>query len=202
MTIVLIPTCKPDVSPLLDSIIGTITGRQLVLASCKPVSASANRNLCLDQIGDTMAIMVDDDISGFYPGWTDDLLGPLVRDPFICMVSARLMTPEGLVGQTCSRCYDLTPDEIEVKSNGFCVMPSAAIAFRNIGLRFDENFRGSGFEDNDFCFQYLKANPSYKFIQSNRCKLIHANERKHQDENWEWNRHYFCRKWGVPLDSR
>jgi len=138
--------------------------------------------------------MLDDDISGFYPGWHLDLLAPF-RDPLVCMVSARLMNPDGSIGPTCSRCYDLEPEEIEVFSDGHCVLPTAAIAFRNIGLRFDERYKGSGWEDNDFCFQYLKANPKYKFIQSNRCRLIHANEMKHQAEYWTHNKEYFEWKW-------
>ena len=58
--------------------------------------------------------MIDDDIEGFYPDWIDDLAVPL-RDAEVVMVSARLLSPEKLFGPTCSRCYETTPHEIEVR---------------------------------------------------------------------------------------
>lgn len=192
---VLIPTCKDDVSDVVCEIAKHIPARTNIIISSLDASAAVNRNACLDRSTASVAIMLDDDIRGFYPGWHDDLMAPLLADPLVCMVSARLLTPDGLPGPTCSRCYDLEPEEIRIFPNQECVLPSAAIAFRNIGLRFDERFKGSGWEDNDFCFQYLLENPERRFIQSNRCKLIHANEQKAQSIYWTHNREYFKWKW-------
>jgi len=169
-----------------------------VLASCLDQSASANRNWCLDRCESDVAIMLDDDISGFYPGWHEDLTRPFT-DPLVCIVSARLMTPDGLLALTCSEIYDLKPETIEVVPSDHCAVPTAAIAFRNVGVRFDEAFRGSGWEDNDFCFQFRARNPDFKIIQSNECRLIHANEQKNQSEHWKHNRFYFYSKWHGGL---
>lgn len=195
---ILIPTCQPPttVYPLIAEI-RKWTHRDVdVFASCLDASASVNRNACLDrlQIGET-AIMLDDDISGFYEGWRGDLLEGLEM-PGAVMVSARLLTPEGKFAQTCSRCYAPEPAEIEVFSNGTAILPTAAIAFRHTGIRFDEAYVGSGFEDSDWCQQILAADPGARFYQSNRCRLVHRNEMKRQrGENWQNNKRHFLSKW-------
>lgn len=165
-----------------------------VIASCQRASAAANRNHCLRLCQGDVAIMLDDDIHGFYPGWEADLLAPL-RDPGALMVTARLLTPQGRVAQTCSRCYDLEPEEIEIRPGVNSVLPTAAIAFRNLGVLFDEGFVGSGFEDGDWCLEHLRRFPESRFIQSNRCRLVHLNEQKEQANNWDRNLAYFEQKW-------
>lgn len=194
---ILIPTCKQlgQLAPLLKEL-EAIRETSEIYLSCLPESAAVNRNYILSHVRDgEIAIMIDDDISGFYPGWTDDLAEPL-RDESVVMVSARLLDPDGTFGPTCSRCYDPTPDEIEVFSNGECVMPTAAIAFRHRGHMFDEQFIGSGFEDSDWMHQYLAADPGCRFIQSNKCRLIHRNEMKNQKgQYWKHNQAVFYNKW-------
>lgn len=168
-----------------------------VFASCLPASASVNRNACLDQIrvGET-AVMIDDDIEGFYPGWIDDLVKGLEVENAV-MVSARLLNPDGSFGPTCSRCHAREPMEIPIKSNGTAILPTAAIAFHHLGFRFDETFIGSGFEDSDWCHQILADDPSAVFIQSNRCRLIHLNSMTNQKGKfWEHNKRHFDKKWG------
>ena len=190
---ILIPTCKPDVTEL-EAAIRKYSPGAAIIASCRSGSAAYNRNWCLGHAVDELAIMIDDDISGFYPGWHWDLFAPLV-DPQVAIVTARLMRPDGRVGPTCSRCYDLSPETIDIEPDEHCVLPTAAIAFRNIGIRFDENFRGSGFEDGDWCFEYRKRWPTCRFVQSNKCRLVHRNEMKAQRENWNHNKAYFESKW-------
>lgn len=191
---VLIPTCldPEQIAPQIAAIREHTSGAE-VFASCLDASASVNRNACLDQIavGDT-AIMVDDDVEGWYVGWADDLLLGL-RFPGTVMVSARLLKLNGNFGQTSSDCYDAAPEEIPVK-----MLPSAAIAFRYTGLKFDCGYVGSGFEDTDYVRQLLAGDPSAVLVQSNRCRLIHRNEQKQQrGENWDHNRAYFRKKWGA-----
>jgi len=105
------------------------------------------------------------------------------------------MNPDGSVGPTCSRCYALEPEEIEIKSNGVCVMPTAAIAFRHRGHRFDEGFIGSGWEDNLWAANFIHADPNAVFVQSNRCRLTHRNEAKNQKGvYWEHNERHFLER--------
>lgn len=197
---ILIPTCKPPRAEQIEAIHANTDDATVIVSSLND-SASVNRNWCLMGCTDDVAIMLDDDISGFYRGWEDDLLSPMA-DPDVVMVSARLMNPDGSVGPTCSRCYRLEPDAIEIEPSDHCVLPTAAIAFRNCGIRFDEGFIGSGWEDNDWCFEYLKRFPSAKFVQSNKCRLIHANEQKNQgDKFWIHNQMHFMKKWGAICES-
>lgn len=202
---ILIPTCKrPHELAGMVAAIHATTNDSDVIVSGLPASASVNRNYCLSLIDvGEVAIMLDDDIEGFYDRivdsfymtWLDDLTRPL-RNESVVMASARLLNPDGTFGPTCSRCYDAEPEEIEIKSNGVCVIPTAAIAFRYRGHKFDEHFIGSGFEDGDICMQYLESDPTAKFIQSNRCRLVHLNLMRNQKgKYWHHNQAYYFHKW-------
>jgi hypothetical protein len=183
------------VAPLIEEIRAHTPDAE-VFASCRQASASVNRNACLDQLAiGEVAVMLDDDVSGFYPGWLDDLLRGL-EIPNAVMVSARLLNPDGSFAQTCSRCYAPTPDEIEVFSNGTAILPTAAIAFKHSGIRFDPAYIGSGFEDSDWCQQIHADDPTAKFIQSNRARLCHLNRMTNQKGRfWDHNRQLFRKKW-------
>lgn len=206
---ILIPTmlAADQVAPQIAAI-RAVTPSADVFASCINASASVNRNACLDQIrvGD-MAVMIDDDIEGFYLGWQTDLAQGL-RVPGAVMVSARLLNQNGTVGPTCSGNHDLEPMEIPLSprlGHPHCIMPTAAIAFIHRGHRFPETMRGSGWEDCWWCAEYVEADPGAVFVQSNRCRLIHRNEAKMQrGENWEHNKDEFFKRWpkGIPWPQR
>ena len=195
---ILIPTYKQveEVQSLVDEIHKSYPDHE-VYASCAKDSASVNRNLCLDQLAiGEIAIMIDDDITGFYQGWVEDLVSPLFDIPGAVMVSARLLKQDGTFGPTCSGTYKSEPEIIEVDRKRWTTLPTAAISFVYCGYRFDENFKGSGWEDNDWCLKYRKESPCAKFIQSNRCKLVHLNQMKEQKgPNWHWNQKYFQSIW-------
>lgn len=47
------------------------------------------------------------------------------------------------------------------------------------------------------------ADPDAKFVQSNRCRLIHRNEMKNQKgANWKHNMAYFFTKWRPQHATR
>lgn len=169
-----------------------------VIRSCALGSAAENRNRCLRKTTSDIIIMVDDDVSGFFNGWEKALVAPLLADENVMVVSARLINPDGTIQNTCCSTKALEPHWIEIKPRAEHVMPAAAIAFRNVGLRFDEQYVGSGYEDGDFCRQYLERDEKSKFILTNDCRLIHANEMKNQGhDNLITNRDYFRQKWKV-----
>jgi hypothetical protein len=193
---VLIPTMRhrDQLADMLAAIDRTSVLGAFTIVSGLSASAAVNRNLCLSLMTSPVGIMLDDDIAGFYRGWDMDLIAPL-RDESVAVVTARLMRPDGRVAQTCSRCYDLQPDLIEIQPARECVLPTAAIAFRNRGILFDEGFLGSGFEDGDWCFEYRRQFPQCRFLQSNTCRLVHLNEMKEQRKHWNHNKAYFETKW-------
>ncbi len=196
-----IPTLRPwsEIQDQVAEIERHTATPHRIIASCLPGSASVNRNFCLEYARSPLVVMLDDDVSGFFPGWESKLIEPLLAVDDICMVGARLMNADGTVQQTCCGTMALEPNWITILPQRDHVMASAAIAFRSIGLRFDEGLIGSGFEDGDFCLQYVDLGKGYTFAVNNECQLVHGNEMKHQYENgnFQRNRQYLWDKRGI-----
>jgi glycosyltransferase involved in cell wall biosynthesis len=196
---IIIPTLKTldQVREQIKEIDENTIMEHRIIATCQPESAAWNRNFGLELATSEIIIMVDDDMTGFFPAWEQALIEPLLKDSRVCMVSARLMTVDGQVGPNCASSYELSPEWIYVKKRHDSVMPSACIAFWDKKLRFDIEYIGSGWEDTDFCFQYLAINPEYEFVINNNCQLVHKNEMKNQWENglFDRNKTVFYNKW-------
>jgi len=180
-----------------------------LIVTCLQVSAATNRNYGLIQANSEKVIMLDDDISGFYPGWADDMLKPLKDN--VMMVSARLMNIPDEVGvmmdikpdltkplQVVNTFYDIKDSETD-KTVPVKAVPSACIAFYNDReVYFDEGYIGAGFEDTDICFQMCCKYPEKQIVINNECKLIHKNEMKNQLQGQlQKNQLYFQHKWGL-----
>ena len=192
-----IPTCKTvvDITQQINDIKATAITQFELIYSCLPVSAAINRNKCLDQVTGDIVIQLDDDITGFYKGWDTDLIQPLLSDPNISIVSARLLDPNGSYGAMMHNNYIYTAGWHKPKAN---FVPTACIAFRKMDLRFDEGYIRASFEDTDFCKQTELLFPEKYPVINNNCKLIHLNEMKFQaGEAWDHNKAYFEKKWGV-----
>lgn len=197
-----IPTMKelPELRGMISDIEENSYLPHRIIASCQRVSAAKNRNLCLDLAKTDILIMIDDDVQGFFPGWDVELIKPLLIDSKVYATTARILNPDMTYGPMCGVDIDLdsrkgdytiVPKRIDV------VMPSMAMAMRKTDLRYDEYYKGSGFEDNDFLFQCFFKDKSIKFVVVNRCKLIHIREMKNQAVNFIFNRDYFYKKWGM-----
>lgn len=181
---ILIPSCKIllELRPLYEEIQKNTSGEfRLIIAPCPLYNAAQNRNLCLNLSHAGYIIMMDDDITGLYPSWNKYLIRELKAEPSISLVSARLIRRDGTLAAMMSSAYNLQGHIEEVKK-----VPTSCVAFRKTNIRFDENFKGSGFEDDAFC---LAMGP--RIIIDNRVKVIHLNEMKRQQENWEYNKRYF-----------
>jgi hypothetical protein len=77
-------------------------------------------------------------------------------------------------------------------------LATACVAFRRTDLRFDENFIGSGFEDDDYCYQLRAQNPKARFVVDNGVMVTHLNEMKNQRGRFfDHNKRYFQQKWNV-----
>jgi hypothetical protein len=193
---IIIPSCRDlyDLNDLCAEIRKTATEPyRLIIAANPGRSASQNRNICLNRSEANFVIMLDDDITGLHPFWNKQLIQELA-DPAIKLVSARLMKlpfpgqPAFPASMMSSRYIINTPFEIVKK------VPTACVAFRKTIIRFDENFKGSGFEDDVFC---LDMGPV--IIIDNKVKVIHLNEMKQQSDNWEFNKNYFEEKYAHRL---
>lgn len=168
-------------------------------------SASVNRNVGLEVAVSDLVIMVDDDVTKFPPLWDSLLLRPLREHPECVMVSARLMNADGTSGPM----LGLPPP---TKDSGWTEVSerkllTACCAFPNDGLRFDENFLGSGFEDDDFCAQLRQKYPDGTFLINEDVRVVHLNSMRNQGfikgvgpvpgGNFEKNKAYYEKKWSV-----
>jgi hypothetical protein len=194
---ILIPTMKScdDIEFMYYNLSKTVMKtRTHIFATCLKISASANRNIALNGCyGYDIIVMMDDDITGFYDGWLEELVKGFTDE--FCMMSARLINEDGTNAYMLSENNDMDKPVVISESRE---LPTACIIFRKDELRFDENFIGSGFEDNDFCKQMGLKYPDKKFGINNNVKLIHKNEKKNQHgKYWEHNKKYFNEKWGT-----
>jgi hypothetical protein len=189
---IIIPTNKSNyaIAPLICNIEGFSQGHRVFATCCQKGSAATNRNIGLEWAKSEIVIMVDDDMAGFFEGWVEGLIGPLVQDKNVVMVSARLTRQDGSNGAMMFS-DDSKPDFAQVPR-----LMTACVAFRKEDIRFDEGFIGSGFEDDDYCAMLSLKYPKGKFLVNNQVRLIHLNEMKNQSgEFYVKNKERFDKKW-------
>lgn len=191
-----IPTLKKQeevVSQIQEMLCSTSVPLEII-ATCQPVSAAKNRNIGLKRATSSLIFMVDDDVTGFPENWAERLLETMNRQPLCYMVSPRLMAMNGKYGYMTGYPSDnYTGDEV-LKKREIC---TACVLLRKTEILFDENFVGSGFEDNDYCRQLVQRYPEAQFICVHDLRVIHKNEGKNQrGHNWAKNQRYYEKKWG------
>lgn len=141
--------------------------------------------------------MLDDDVVKLPPGWGRRMAHIMETHPNCYMCSPRLLRPHGGFGHMTGE-----------PTNGFIgcevlrrrELCTAMIAIRNTGIMFDENYIGSGFEDNDYCRQLVRQFPNAEFICIHDLQVTHLNEQKNQSGRyWQTNKAYFMQKWGRTI---
>jgi len=194
---VIIPTCKhvDDIAVLVYQMETRWSKELEIIYTCvQGGSASENRNAGLQKCSEgDVVIMVDDDIDQLPLCWDRYMWEPFQKNPdAFSMVSARLLNSDGTIQPVMGGHASRRTGYAEVN-----VMPSAMISFKFTGIVFDQAYKGSGWEDTDFCRQMKTAFPHKKFIINNDIKVIHRNEMKNQGgEIWVKNREHYIKKWG------
>ena len=89
---------------LRDIFVNTPESHNLIFTCRIGESASVNRNYGLEQSTSEIAVMMDNDVTGFYPGWLTDLVSPMVADPRIIISSIRCLDKEGKLGADDGAC--------------------------------------------------------------------------------------------------
>jgi glycosyltransferase involved in cell wall biosynthesis len=173
----------------------------VTLGECIPTcqigeSASVNRNYGLEKSTSDIFVMMDDDITGFYPGWLSDLVQPMIDDPTIMVASIRCLNKDGNIGPMMGG--GGIPSDIGVHDvlpsgyRDFKRVPTACIAVRKNDVRFDEGFRGSGYEDTAYLNRINEIYPGCRIVINNNCKLIHLNNMVNQGgKYWEHNKKHY-----------
>jgi glycosyltransferase involved in cell wall biosynthesis len=191
---IIIPTCKTenDLYEMMgDLMFESRTNKKIF--TCLQESAAKNRNYGLNQSSSEYVVMCDDDITGFYRGWAEELIMPLRITDEIIYVSARLLNQDYTIQTVMGGSKDTKSPIVDVPT-----APSACVAFRKSDLRFDENYIGSGWEDTDFVRQLKVHHPHGRIVINNQVQLIHKNEMKNQlGENYQKNRDYYNKKWNC-----
>lgn len=190
---------REDVEEALSELLRYSNGCRLIFTG-REAPASVNRNVGLAQAQSDIVIMIDDDMAGFYDGWTDDLVAPLLSNPEIVLTSARLLNPDGSLGPCLGANGLATSGVVEAKKfgSGWYRLPTACVAIRKAAaaIKFDEGFIGSGYEDTDWMNRLTAAFPDKKMILNNDCKLVHYHQAKKQGGTYfAHNKARYLAKW-------
>lgn len=195
---VIIPTCRtqPEIADLAAEILATAGLPVRLIPTCEPVCAAKNRNIGLGLADSEVRIMLDDDITGFPDGWARQLVETMATHPECVMVSPQLVRPNGEYGIMMG-CQVGRPIGTGSKVVDGPYLLTACIAIRQDRLRFDEQFVGSGWEDNDYCCQQNALHPGCIRMINHDVQVVHRNEMKNQKDQFTANRQYFQAKWGL-----
>jgi hypothetical protein len=161
-------------------------------------TAANNRQDGLNMCNEEYIIMCDDDIVNLPDDWNRLLIEPLMYNPEIMAVSARLYDKDGNIGLNSANNFDLNKDYVEVN-----LIPTACCAFRKNDVlktkaHFPKEFLGSGWEDS--CFFMLlkqgceKLGLGTKIIINNKCKVTHLNEEKNNSIYFNYNKQIYMEK--------
>lgn len=192
MNTLLIATIRSEdeIRDLINELKSTASTNLKIIISSSKSSVAVNVNRGLGAAEGQYILKVDDDLTGFKYGWDARIIEPFGQDANVAVVSARLLNLDGSVQLTCSRNINLFPTWTVSERP---IVPFCCVAFRNNGLRMDENFIGSGYDDADYCNQLRATNSNAKFIIHNEVRVIHKHEQKNAQLNE--NAFYFRKKW-------
>lgn len=204
---IIIPTCKTLEEVALQAGAAVYTAGLhdvRMIVTCADDSAAVNRNLGLSRSTSDPLIMMDDDIEEFPHNWAADLLDIWRAHEDCVMLSPQLMNhadkdgePAFMMGM--DTLYHPNPPP----ETGLSVLPdqkllTACIMIGRNELRFDEEFIGSGFEDEDYSDGLREMHPTGKWIVCHDVKVVHRNEQKNQigkdRKIWEQNEAYYRQK--------
>jgi len=147
-------------------------------------SVACNTNIGLDKARGEFIIICGDDIEQLPDEW-DKKLVDAMEVTGASMVGPRLLNPDQSLQATNYNNFNLQSDYVQVST-----MITACSIFRSSKLHMDEGYKGSGYDDTDFCNQLGGT-----FFVANTVRMVHRNEKKNQFN--EYNRTYFNKKWGL-----
>jgi glycosyltransferase involved in cell wall biosynthesis len=194
---IIIPTCKTldQVADQMGEAVRTAGLHDVrMIVTCNDGSAAANRNLGLDLSTSDPLVMMDDDIEGFPMFWARDLLNIWNAHPDFVMLSPQLMRPEG--GYAWMKGPDGQLGMGPRPTEGVTILEkqmllSACIMVGRNDIRFDENFKGSGYEDDAYSDDLRAWCPQGKWLLCHGVEVVHRNNMTGWEENREANRRYY-----------
>lgn len=176
----------------VDSILNTaVTDYNLIVMPNK-ASAAINSNMLLSMATSEYIILMDDDLTFPRKGWDRQLIETLIRyqaSHNVGCVAPRLITP---CGKNVNDHALALPGQVMtgVKMSG------ALLAFRDVGIRYDETYLKTQYDDVCLLYQWMAA--GYKVVVDGSVDVVHM--KAISDTNSKTgriNRKYFIKKWGM-----
>ena len=166
-------------------------------------STAQNINEGLKQVKSEWFVIIDDDVV-VSPGWLEKLkeyrkpdigqIQPKILYPFNRLiwsadVSLKPLHQKGHLNVDIGQ-FNYT-SEVEMLTGGCCLYNSEII---KKGIKQDENYKGSQYNDIDFSMQIKQA--GYKLFYDGKCEVIHMHLFRQSENN---NFQLFKSKWGDSL---
>ncbi|OPZ94943.1 MAG: Glycosyl transferase family 2 [Firmicutes bacterium ADurb.Bin419] len=162
----------------IKSILETTTNINLIIVNAKQ-SCATNRNEWLNRSISKEFVICDDDIIVRH-NWLEEMKKCLKDD--VGIVGCKMINQEGKI-------YDIPQN---LKEGEVYELNGGLLLYKNIGLKADETYQGSQWEDTDLQWQYKEK--GYKLWSTHNAEFTHDITR--QKPNDEANQKIFESKWG------
>lgn len=172
----------------INSVLDTATSNYNLIIQPTMIDSAKNSNCLIDSSPTEYMILVDDDVMFRNKGWDECLIGALTLSLGVGVVVPRLFSANH---DPINEQSHVPKDTIMsgIKSAG------AVMAFREQGLRHDEAYKKTQYNDTDFLYQHLALNQLV--IVDGRVDVLHMRKPNFSTPWNTANRAYFLKKWKM-----
>lgn len=180
-------------SRTIDSILKTARGNYEIIVAPRQMSAASNSNNLMSLANNDTVILMDEDLEFIDHGWDIEMINTLNREDKWGVVAPQILDRNG---------RKIGPKHIEGQITVGGEMWGAILCFnKQDGVRYDENYIKTIFDDTDFLYQYLKSGRLLVSNGSVKVKHMRPCSRDSRPDWFKINMHYFNEKWrkkGTP----
>jgi len=174
----------------INTILDTATLDYNLIIHPNKAHSAANSNFLINRSPTEYMILVDDDLKFTQKGWDAKLMETLTTTPNAGCVVPRLFSSDG---KNINAQSAVKKDSIVtgIKAAG------AVMAFKDCGIRNDEHYVKTQYNDTDFLYQFIKE--GMLVIVDGRVDVLHMKEAtvgKGYTKEMKANKAYFNKKWG------
>ena len=168
----------------INTILDTATLDYNLIIHPNKAHSAANSNFLINRSPTEYMILVDDDLKFTQKGWDAKLMETLTTTPNAGCVVPRLFSSDG---KNINAQSAVKKDSIVtgIKAAG------AVMAFKDCGIRNDEHYVKTQYNDTDFLYQFIKE--GMLVIVDGRVDVLHMKE---ATVEMKANKAYFNKKWG------
>ena len=172
----------------INSILDTATLNYNLIIHPNKDHSAINSNLLMDRSPTEHMILIDDDLKFTQRGWDEKLIETLTTIPSVGCVVPRLFDANGrnINAQSAVKKNSIMSG---IKAAG------AVMAFKECGIRNDEHYKKTQYNDTDFLYQFLANNQLV--VVDGRVDVLHMKAATvGNSPTMRFNRKYFLKKWG------